>query len=125
MIFGIGFNIVKVSKISNSIHKLGVNYLKKRFTAREMQYCKTTSSEVQSYAARIAAKKAAMKALPIPLNAKNHWLDFEVVNELSGLPTLFIHGNVAQLIKEYKISKIWVSLAHISKYAIAQVIFER
>jgi holo-[acyl-carrier protein] synthase len=125
MISGIGVDIVDVAAIASSINEYGNRYLEKMFTPQEIQYCSAVPTSAQRYAARIAAKEAAMKALSTGWDGGVEWLDFEVVNEPSGQPTLLAHGIAAQLIKDRGISKIWVSISHIPEYAIAQVVLER
>ena len=52
------------------------------------------------------------------------WRDFEIVNEVSGQPTLRLLGNAAKIATERGITTTWVSLSHVSDYAVAQVVFE-
>src|SRR6266540_2385608 len=120
MISGIGVDIVDVAAIASSINEYGNRYLEKMFTSQEIQYCSAIPISAQRYAARIAAKEAAMKALSTGWDGGVEWLDFEVVNEPSGQPTLLAHGIAAQLIKDRGISN-----SHIPNYAIAQVVLER
>lgn len=124
MISGIGVDIVMVAAVASSIHQYGKSYLEKLFTAREIQYCGAVPISAQRYAARIAVKEAAMKALSTGWGNGVDWLDFEVLNETSGQPVLLVHGTASQLIEDRGVSKIWVSISHISEYAIAQVILE-
>lgn len=124
MISGIGIDIVDVAKVANSIQEYGNRYLQKLFTLQEIEYCNAAPIKAQRYAARIAAKEAAMKALATGWDEGVDWLDFEVINELSGQPTLRVQGAAAQLLKDRGIAKIWVSLSHLPEYAIAQVVLE-
>lgn len=125
MIVGIGIDIVEVANIASSINEYGSRYLERVFTPSEIEYCSAVPISAQRYAARFAAKEAAMKALTTGWDGGVEWLDFEVVNDHSGQPTLLVHGTAAQLIIELGISRIWISLAHVPDYAIAQVILEK
>jgi holo-[acyl-carrier protein] synthase len=125
MILGIGVDIADVATVEESILKYGDSYLKRKFTPHEIEYCKEASISAQRYAGRVAVKEAAMKALSKGWAEGIEWLDFEVVNEPSGQPTLEVYGAAAQLIKERGISKIWVSISHVPDYAIAQVVLEQ
>jgi holo-[acyl-carrier protein] synthase len=125
MIYGIGVDIVEVAKVASSIHDYGDTYLNRMFTPKEIQYCNETSNPIERYAARIAAKEAAMKALSTGWDAGVQWHDFEILNEESGQPILLVHGTAKRLLTELVISKYWVSLSHVPDYAIAQVIFEK
>jgi holo-[acyl-carrier protein] synthase len=125
MIIGIGVDIVEVAAVATSIREYGDRYLDRMFTPGEIQYCGSVPISIQRYAARIAAKEAAMKALSTGWERGVEWLDFEVVNEPTGQPRLLVHGTAAQLIKDRGITKIWLSLAHVREYAVAHVVFER
>lgn len=124
MIAGVGVDIVDVAGIESSIREYGNSYLERVFTAREIAYCSDAAISGQRYAARVAAKEAAMKALSTGWESGIEWLDFEVLNEPSGQPTLLISGAAGELLKQRGITKVSVSLAHVPEYAIAQVILE-
>lgn len=125
MIVGIGVDIVDVAEIADRIEEYGRSFLERTFTSREIEYCGGVPLAAQSYAARIAAKEAGMKALSTGWDAGVDWLDFEVVNQESGQPVLLAHGVAEQLLKERGVTNIWVTLAHVQEYAVAYVIFER
>lgn len=125
MISGVGIDIVQVASIAESIQHYGKEYLERVFTQTEIAYCDSVPSSMQRYAARVAAKEAAMKALATGWNSGVEWLEFEVINEKSGEPKLRAHGRAAELLQQKGISKMWVSLSHRPDYAIAQVIFEQ
>src|SRR3954469_15818568 len=112
MISGIGIDIVEVATVEDSIRECGTSYLERVFTPQEIEYCGGVPISLQRYAARIAVKEAAMKALSTGWAEGVEWLDFEVVNESSGQPTLKVYGTAASLFKERGISKIWVSISH-------------
>lgn len=125
MISGVGVDIVQVAAIAESIEHYGKEYLERVFTQGEIAYCDSVPSAMQRYAARVAAKEAAMKALATGWDSGVEWLDFEVINETSGEPKLHAHGRAAELLQKRGINRMWVSLSHRPDYAIAQVIFEQ
>lgn len=125
MICGIGIDIVEIVTLAECIKESGDDYIKRIFTPAEIEYCDQVTNSMESYAARLAAKEAGMKALATGWDQGVDWHDFEIVNEASGQPIMFVHGKAAELIKERAVSSIWVSLSHVPGYAIAQVIFER
>jgi phosphopantetheine--protein transferase-like protein len=65
MIEGIGVDIVEVAGVESAILNYGESYLQRLFTAREIEYCRTSANSAQRYAARIAAKEAVMKAMRV------------------------------------------------------------
>ena len=125
MICGIGVDIADVVKMGESIRRYGERYLNKVFTPGEIEYCRDVPIAIQRYAARFAAKEAAMKALSTGCTEEISWKNFEVVNEPSGQPTLRAHGRALELLIELHISRTWLSLTHNPEYAIAYVVFER
>ncbi len=63
MIVGIGIDIAEVPPIRQSIERFGQRFLERIFTPGEMRYCDSKANRMERYAARFAAKEAAMKAL--------------------------------------------------------------
>lgn len=124
MNLGIGIDIVYIPKISEGIREYGIDYLKKFCTSREIEYCNESANPALPAAARFAAKEAAMKALAIGWADGIEPVQFEVVKETSGQPTLIAHELAAQIIKEKGIKTISISLSHDEDYAAAIVLFE-
>jgi holo-[acyl-carrier protein] synthase len=125
MISGVGIDIVEVATVGESVTEYGNDYLRRTFTPREIEYCGTAPISLQRYAGRVAAKEAAMKALSTGWGQGVEWLDFEILDEPSGQPTIQAYGAAAELIRQRRISKLWVTISHIPEYAIAQVILEQ
>ena len=125
MICGIGIDIVCVAEIAASIEEDGDEFLHRVFTPNEIQYCDESTIRYQRYAARFAAKEAAMKALSTGWDSGIDPQDIEVLNEQSGQPILLIQGETNQWLENLGVVKKWVSLTHGPDYAIAQVIFEK
>jgi len=125
MICGIGVDIADVARVARSIDRYGERYLNKVFTPAEIEYCRDAAISTQRYAARFAAKEAAMKALSTGCTEEVSWKNFEVINEESGQPRLKANGKAAELLAELRVSKIWISLTHNPEYAIAYVVLER
>jgi holo-[acyl-carrier protein] synthase len=48
-----------------------------------------------------------------------HWTDLEVINEVSGAPTLKLSGKAAEIAKERGIREIILSISHCRSYATA------
>ena len=62
MIVGTGIDIAEVPWIGESIERFGERFLCRIFTAGGIRYCDSKANRVERYAARFAAKEAAMKA---------------------------------------------------------------
>ena len=124
MIVGSGIDIAEVPRIRNSIDRFGERFLKRIYTTAEIRYCKSKANSVERYAARFAAKEAAMKALGTGWSRGVRWRDIEVSREPGGRPTLVFHGKAAEFAGRIGTLHVALSLSHTTEQAIAQVILE-
>ncbi|OFW22057.1 MAG: holo-[acyl-carrier-protein] synthase, partial [Acidobacteria bacterium RIFCSPLOWO2_02_FULL_59_13] len=63
MIVGIGVDLIEVSRLRLAIERHGERFLRRVFTPAEIAYCQSKKNPYERFAARFAAKEAAMKAL--------------------------------------------------------------
>ena len=116
-----GTDIIEVSRIKESIEKLGDKFLNKIYTKKEIEYClRKNNMKYQHFAARFAAKEAIFKAISSLLKNKYEitWTDVEVLNDENGRPYVhFLNNN-------YNIEQIDISISHLKEYAIATCIVE-
>src|SRR5579871_838041 len=124
MIVGTGIDIAEVPRIAASIERFGDRFLRRIFTAGEMRYCDSKANRVERYAARFAAKEAAMKALGTGWNHGVRWRDCEVVRKPGGRPTMNFHGRAAEFAAKLSVKNVSLSLTHTAEQAFAQVILE-
>jgi len=124
MIVGTGIDIAEVPRIAASIERFGDRFLHRIFTEGEMRYCESKANRVERYAARFAAKEAAMKAIGTGWNHGVTWRDVEVSREPGGRPTLAFHRKAAEFAARLGAKHVALSLTHSAEYAIAQVILE-
>jgi holo-[acyl-carrier protein] synthase len=124
MIVGTGIDIAEVPRIRHSIERFGDRFLKRIFTEGEIRYCDSKANRVERYAARFAAKEAAMKALGTGWNHGVRWRDCEVARLPGGRPTIQFHGRAAEFAAKLGVRNASVSLSHTKEQAIAQVILE-
>ena len=124
MIVGTGIDIAEVPRIAESIQRFGERFLRRVFTEGEIQYCDSKANRVERYAARFAAKEAAMKALGTGWSRGVRWRDIEVVRQPGGRPTIKFHGRAAGFAARLGTKNIALSLSHTAEQAIAQVILE-
>lgn len=95
MIVGTGIDIAEVPRIRESIERFGQRFLDRIYTEGEQRYCDSKANREERYAARFAAKEAAMKALGTGWNHGVRWRDCEVVRMPGGRPTIAFHGVAA------------------------------
>jgi len=124
MIVGIGIDIAEVPRIRQSIERFGPRFLERIFTEAEMGYCDSKANRAERYAARFAAKEAAMKALGTGWNYALRWRECEVVRIPGARPTMPFHGKAGDLAAKMGVKNISLSLSHTAEQAIAQVILE-
>ncbi len=124
MIVGSGIDIAEVPRIAQSIERFGQRFLNRIFTEGEIRYCEPKANRVERYAARFAAKEAAMKAIGTGWSHGVTWHDVEVSRMPGGRPTIAFHGRAAEFAARLGTAHVALSLSHTKEYAIAQVILE-
>jgi holo-[acyl-carrier protein] synthase len=124
MIVGTGIDIAEVPRIRQSIERFGDRFLQRVYTKGEIQYCDSKANRAERYAARFAAKEAAMKALGTGWNHGVRWRDCEVVRLPGGRPSISFHGKAAEFAARLGVRNAALSISHTVEQAIAQVILE-
>ena len=95
------------------------------FTRAEREYCDTRGvAAAQHYAARFAAKEAALKALQTGWRGGIGWQDVEVSARDTGAPFLIFRGEVLAVFEKFGATATHLSMSHTSEHAIAQVVLE-
>ncbi|HZP46110.1 MAG TPA: holo-ACP synthase [Candidatus Binataceae bacterium] len=126
-IVGTGIDIIEVERIARALGNpiTGERFRRRVFTAGERAYCEGRGrARYQSYAARFAAKEAAMKALGTGWNRHAGWQEIEVARERGRPPLIRLHGKAAEFAAGRGIARLQVSLTHTATMAIAHVIAE-
>ena len=124
MIVGTGIDIAEVPRIRQSTERFGQRFLRRVFTEGEIRYCDSKGNRFERYAARFAAKEAAMKALGTGWSHGVRWRDCEVTRMPGGRPTMTFHGKAQEFAGKMGVKNIALSLSHTAEQAIAQVILE-
>jgi len=125
VIISIGIDIIEVARIREVLLRTP-RFAERVFTAAERKYCDTRGVvAAQHYAARFAAKEAALKALQTGWRGGISWQDVEVAARESGAPYLIFKGQVLEVYKKFSATATHLSLSHTNEHAIAQVILER
>ena len=125
MIVSIGIDIIEVARIREVLLRTP-RFTERVFTRAEREYCESRGVvAAQHYAARFAAKEAALKALQTGWRGGISWQDVEVSARDSGAPYLIFTGEVLAVFERFGATATHLSLSHTSEHAIAQVILER
>jgi len=70
LISGVGFDLIDLSDFARTLKRSGDRFIQRVYTDEEIEHCRAQSNPVQSFAARFAAKEAAMKAMGIAGQAR-------------------------------------------------------
>ncbi|HSE97353.1 MAG TPA: holo-ACP synthase [Blastocatellia bacterium] len=124
MIIALGIDLIEISRIEEVFARQGERFRRRVFTRDEIEYCEARASRFASYAARFAAKEAAMKALGTGWADGISWHDIEVVRNGRGAPSLRLSGRALVRLSEMGATRVHLSLTHSTDLAMAQVIIE-
>jgi holo-[acyl-carrier protein] synthase len=124
MIIGTGIDIAEVPRIRAAIVRFGARFLARIYTEGEIRYCQSKANREERFAARFAAKEAAMKALGTGWSHGVRWRDCEVARMPGGRPTLKFHGRAGEIAARLGVQNVSLSLTHTADQAMAQVILE-
>lgn len=118
--------MIEVGRVRDVL-KRTPRFVERVFTLPERDYCDSRSALVapQHYAARFAAKEAALKALGTGWSGGVSWHDVEITRDEAGAPAIIFYGRALELFQLSGATRAHVSLSHTSEHAIAQVILER
>ena len=121
-IFGVGTDIVKVSRVKRSLkNKL---FLSRIFNTKEIVKCKRNLNFPNCFAKRFAAKEAFSKALGTGISDGISFNEIIILNEKNGKPIIKLLNKTKKIVekkikkKKYKIS---LSIADEKNYAVAFV----
>jgi holo-[acyl-carrier protein] synthase len=123
MIVGIGIDLIEVEKIAMSIGS--ETYLRKLFTAAEIEECNSVINSAERFAGKFAAKEALMKAIGKGIRQGIWFTQIEVLNEESGAPYVRVYGEMESSMKELGVKTIHISVTHTKNTAAAVVILEQ
>ena len=124
-ILGTGIDMIEVERVRAALERArtGTRFRARVFTEREIAYCESRGrARYQSYAARFAAKEAAMKALGTGWNRHVGWSAIEVARERGQPPTIVLSGKAADFAARKGVRRFHLSLTHTAASAIAHVI---
>jgi holo-[acyl-carrier protein] synthase len=125
VIVSIGIDIIEVARIREVLLRTP-RFVERVYTERERAYCDSRGAvSAQHYAARFAAKEAALKALQTGWRGGISWQDVEIAARESGAPYLIFTGQVLEVFERFSATATHLSMSHTTQHAIAQVILER
>ena len=111
----LGIDIIKVSRIRDSIARFGRRFPLRVLTESEDRYVR---DRPETFAGRWAAKEAVSKVLGLGVRGIG-WRDIEVVRLPTGQPSVSLHGRAAERAEQLGMDRIALSITHESDYAVA------
>ena len=98
-IYGIGTDIIEISRIRDAINRTS-SFKKKVYTEKEIEYIEKKKEPYVSYAGRFAAKEAVSKALGTGVRGFS-LSDVEILNDELGKPNVVLYNEILNHAKDY------------------------
>jgi holo-[acyl-carrier protein] synthase len=125
VIAGVGLDVIDIARVRAMLAAKGDRALARLFTVEEQRYCVGKAVPERHFAARLAAKEAAFKALSGTNAARRiGWREIEIRVDERGRPIIVLHERASRRAQELRVRQAWVSLTHGETVAAALVILE-
>lgn len=123
-VIGIGTDLTSVPRVRRLLEQHGPRFKARVFTAEECAACSARPDPAPHFAARFAAKEAALKAMGLGRTGVLRWTDAEVVRGAAGAPALALAGALQERAAAAGVNRVHLSLAHEGEFALAFVVLE-
>lgn len=129
MIYGIGTDIVQISRIEAALARNGDRFAEKILGPEELEKyhsrkAKVAARGIRFLATRFAAKEAFSKALGLGMRMPMTWRAMQTLNAPGGRPVAVASGALAQFMELQGLTA-QVSITDEADYAVAFVIVEK
>jgi len=124
MIYGIGTDIVEVSRIETSLNKFGDDFAKRILAASEMPEYQDSQIKARLLAKRFAAKEAFSKALGTGLREPATFHNIAVSHDDLGKPLLVLAPTLQDFLAHHHIQHMHLSISDEKHLAAAFVVLE-
>jgi holo-[acyl-carrier protein] synthase len=124
MIFGIGTDIVEVSRIQASIDEFGDSFAARILADSELAAYQQSHIKARFLAKRFAAKEAFSKALGTGLRAPATFQNIAVSHDVLGKPILLLAEVLQALLHDKTIAHTHISISDEKNLATAFVVLE-
>lgn len=126
MIYGIGTDIVQVSRIEAALARSGERFAQKILGPQELvifheRRARNAVRGMRYLATRFSAKEAFSKAIGLGLRAPMTWPAAQMLNEESGKPEMVCSGALADFMRHNRLTA-QVSISDEAEYGVAFVI---
>jgi len=120
-VIGVGVDIVEVERIERAITRWGEAFIRRIYTAREVERSAAPIVVGPRMAARFAAKEAVMKALGVGWRDLS-WREIEIANDAQGRPIVYLHGAARRIAQQLGVTDVLLGLSHTHLHAVANAI---
>jgi holo-[acyl-carrier protein] synthase len=129
MIYGIGTDIIQISRIENALTRHGDRFAAKVLGPEEFEKYKHRKGKVEArgirfLATRFAAKEAFSKAIGLGMRMPMTWRSLQTLNAPSGKPIAVAGGALKEFMEANGLTA-QISITDEADYAVAFVIVEK
>jgi holo-[acyl-carrier protein] synthase len=124
MIYGIGTDLVEVSRVHRLLEQHGDRFARRLLAPREWGDYERAANRAQYLAGRFAAKEAFAKAFGTGLRYPVSLRNINVTNDPLGKPGLLLEPELADLTRSRGVTAHHVSVTHERSMACAFVVLE-
>jgi holo-[acyl-carrier protein] synthase len=124
MIFGIGCDIVEISRIAEACQKSD-KFAARILTDFEMTQWKDSKQPERYLAKKFAAKEAIVKAMGTGIGRGISWQMMQIEHEQSGRPIVRVFDAADTFFTSNGIAHCHISIADEQHYAVANVVLEK
>jgi len=129
MIYGIGTDIIQISRVQAALQRYGDRFAERILGPEEMQKylrrkAKVEARGIRFLATRFAAKEAFSKAIGMGMRMPMTWRAMQVLNAPSGKPVAQCSGSLEQWMMQQGLTA-QVTITDEAEYAVAFVIVEK
>lgn len=129
MIYGIGTDIIQISRIEAALRRNGDRFAERILGAEELDKYRRRKAKVEArgirfLATRFAAKEAFSKAIGLGMRMPMTWQAMQTLNAPSGKPVAVTSGGLKQFMEQNGLIA-QISITDEAEYAVAFVIVEK
>jgi len=121
LIFGVGVDLVRISRIEAALERFGERFPRRILADAEYWRYRESPRQADFLARHFAAKEAFVKALGTGLRLGIGWRQIEVCRDHRGRPYLVCRGRARELMHELGAGESHLSLCDEAEYALAHV----
>ncbi|HRE33163.1 MAG TPA: holo-ACP synthase [Candidatus Berkiella sp.] len=121
-VYGIGTDMVQISRISDLFEKYGERFTKRILSYPEQVAFKQHNEAIAYLAKRFAGKEAVAKALGTGIGSHLAFTQISITNQANGKPLVILLGDAQHYFHSLGVGEIMISLSDEKEYALAFVI---